>query len=44
MVWYGILDCLIFLSWGSPVLLVADMSVMVVSYVKAYAAKTFSRS
>jgi hypothetical protein len=25
MVWFGILDCLIFLSWSSPVLLVADV-------------------
>jgi hypothetical protein len=44
MVWFGISDCLIFLSWGSPVLLVANVSVMVVSYVKASVAKTFSMS
>jgi hypothetical protein len=44
MVQFGILDYPVFLSSGSPVLLVADVSVTVVSCVKASIAKTFSRS
>jgi hypothetical protein len=41
MVRFGILDCLVFLSLGSPVLLVVDVSVTVISYVKAFIARTF---
>jgi hypothetical protein len=44
MVRFGILDYPVFLPCGSPVLLVADVSVTTVSYVKASIAKTVSRS
>jgi hypothetical protein len=44
MVWFAILDCLVFLLRGPSVLLVADISVMIVSYIVALIAKTLSRS
>jgi hypothetical protein len=43
MVWFGIPDCQVFLSRNPPVLLVADVSVTVTSYVVASMAKTLSR-
>jgi hypothetical protein len=44
MVWFGILDCLIFLTRCPSVLLEADMSVTVVSCIVVFVAKTLSRS
>jgi hypothetical protein len=44
MIQFSILDYPIFLSRGLRVPLVADVSVMVVSYVVASMAKTLSRS
>jgi hypothetical protein len=44
MVWFGILNCLVFLSWSLPVLLVVDTPVTVVSCVVASMVKTLSRS
>jgi hypothetical protein len=44
MVWFTILDCLVFLLRGPSILLVADISVMTVSYIVALIAKTLSRS
>jgi hypothetical protein len=44
MVRFGILDCPIFLSYGSRVLLMTDVSVTTVSYVRASVAKIFSKS
>jgi hypothetical protein len=44
MVWFDISDCLVFLSWSLPVLLVADTPVMVVSCVVASMVKTLRRS
>jgi hypothetical protein len=44
MVWFGIPDRLIFLSWSLPVLLVAGTPIMAVSCVLASVAKTLSKS
>jgi hypothetical protein len=44
MVQFDILDCLIFLSWGLPVLLVADTPVTTISYVVSFVAKTLTMS
>jgi hypothetical protein len=44
MVWFGILDCLVFLSWSLLVQLVADTPVTDVSYVVASVAMTLNRS
>jgi hypothetical protein len=41
---FGVLGHPIFLSWNLAVLLVADVSIMAVSCVVAYVAKTLSRS
>jgi hypothetical protein len=42
MVWFGILDCPVFLSWSLPVLLVANTPVTAVSCVVVSMAKTLS--
>jgi hypothetical protein len=44
MVWFGILDCLIFLPQRFSTLLMVDVSVVAISYVVAAIAKTLSRS
>jgi hypothetical protein len=44
MVWFGILDCPVFLTRDISVLLVADVSVTAVFCVIASVAKTLSRS
>jgi hypothetical protein len=44
MVWFGISDYLVFLSWSLPVLLVVDALVTAVSCVVAYVAKTLNWS
>jgi hypothetical protein len=43
-IWFGVPDHSVFLSQNPAVLLVADVSVMAVSYVIAFIAKTISRS
>jgi hypothetical protein len=44
MVWFGILDCPVFLPRSSSALLMADVFVEAISYVVAYMAKILSRS
>jgi hypothetical protein len=44
MVWFGILDCPIFMSWRPHALLLADILIMTVSCIVASGAKTFSWS
>jgi hypothetical protein len=44
MVWFGILDCPIFVPRSFPVLLMADVYVVAISCVVASRAKTLSRS
>jgi hypothetical protein len=44
MVWFGILDYPVFLSWGPPIQLVVDVSVMDISCVVASMDKILSRS
>jgi hypothetical protein len=43
MVRFDISDCLVFLSLGSPVLLVVDVSVTAISYMIASMSKTLSK-
>jgi hypothetical protein len=44
MVWFGIPDYPVFLTQGPSVLLVADVSVTVISSIVTFMAKTLSRS
>jgi hypothetical protein len=44
MVRFGILDCLVFMSYNPPVLVVADVSVAAISYIVASMAKSLSWS
>jgi hypothetical protein len=44
MVRFSILNCLVFLTRGTYVLLVADVSITAISYVVASLVKTLSRS
>jgi hypothetical protein len=44
MVWFSILDYLVFLSWSHPALLVADAPITAISCVVSSVAKTLNRS
>jgi hypothetical protein len=44
MVWFGILNCPVFMSRCPPILLVTDVSITVVSCEVVSVAKTLSRS
>jgi hypothetical protein len=44
MVWFGILDCSVFLPYDFSILLVTDVPIMTVFCVVAYIAITFSMS
>jgi hypothetical protein len=44
MVWFGILDYPVFLSWSLPILLVGNTPIMAVSCILASVAKMLNRS